>query len=259
MAVNGISGNYYGTEYANNKMPGTADRDFADRINDIAKSAESKDAGNDKEKPVFRWLYSANGSAGEVYKAQGYTLEHPVYRVRSWDAAGNLTEHVIDASQVNPGSCNTYEMYVYAADLKETGKGSFEETVMHAVSARAAAGAGQTALNTWDFSKNINWTETAREMMQSAYDCGDLKGYLEWKKFLGFMRQDIFDSMSKLAGSTTKSEETQSDIVVKPDGSRVLVVTVNIGGMETSMSLEISKPADALNETENQKAANGLT
>ena len=188
MAVNGISGNYYGTEYPNNKTSRTADEDFADRINDIAKSAEPKDAGNDREKPVFRWLYSVDGSTGEVYKTQNYTSEHPVYRVKSWDAAGNLTEYMIDASQVDPRDCNTYEMYAYAADLKETGKGSFEETVLHAATAKAATGAEQKALSTWDFSKSINWVETVQEMMQSAYDYGDLKGYLEWKKFLGFLK-----------------------------------------------------------------------
>ncbi|MCI8338347.1 MAG: hypothetical protein HFH62_06660, partial [Lachnospiraceae bacterium] len=35
---------------------------------------------------------------------------------------------------------------------------------------------------------------------------------------------------------------------VKPDGSRVLVMTMSIGGMETTMSLEISKPTEAPNE-----------
>lgn len=40
---------------------------------------------------------------------------------------------------------------------------------------------------------------------------------------------------------------TDSDIIVKPDGSRVLVVTTNIGGMKTTMSLEISKPTNMLN------------
>lgn len=46
-------------------------------------------------------------------------------------------------------------------------------------------------------------------------------------------------------------EETESraDIIVKPDGSRVLVITISNGGMETTMSLEISKP----NYMENDK------
>ena len=113
------------------------------------------------------------------------------------------------------------------------------------------------------------------------------------KRRVGITQQtsvmDIFNSMSRFAGSITKSEETKntesvsedeknlkenddkvmsdeelekadnqesetkSDIIVKPDGSRVLVVTMSIGGMETTMSMEISKPTDTLNETENQE------
>ena len=45
------------------------------------------------------------------------------------------------------------------------------------------------------------------------------------------------------------TSETDTDIIVKPDGSRVLVVTVHTGGMETTMSLEISKPTDLPNES----------
>ncbi len=50
---------------------------------------------------------------------------------------------------------------------------------------------------------------------------------------------------SKIEGNL--QTETDSDIIVKPDGSRVLVVTTNIGGMKTTMSLEISKPTNMLN------------
>lgn len=45
-----------------------------------------------------------------------------------------------------------------------------------------------------------------------------------------------------------QESETRTDIIVKPDGSRVLVVTMKIGGMETTMSLELSKPTNELNE-----------
>lgn len=56
------------------------------------------------------------------------------------------------------------------------------------------------------------------------------------------------------ADSAGRESETKSDIIVKPDGSRVLVVTVNVGGMETTMSLEISKPTDIVNEAANREA-----
>ncbi|MCI8482880.1 MAG: hypothetical protein HFH41_00905 [Lachnospiraceae bacterium] len=41
---------------------------------------------------------------------------------------------------------------------------------------------------------------------------------------------------------------TDTEIIVKPDGSRVLVMTMHIGSMETTMSMEISKPTDMQND-----------
>lgn len=53
-----------------------------------------------------------------------------------------------------------------------------------------------------------------------------------------------------------EDSESKTDIIVKPDGSRVLVVTMNIGGMETTMSLEISKPTAIQNDSANQTIDN---
>lgn len=50
------------------------------------------------------------------------------------------------------------------------------------------------------------------------------------------------------ASKESQESETNTNIIVKPDGSRVLIVTMNIGGMETTMSLEISKPTEFANE-----------
>ena len=114
--------NHHGYDTANIQREQKAAAGFAKTIDQAGQENAVDQMATDSEKPVFRWLYSANGSTGEVYKAQDYTLEHPVYRIKSWDATGNLTEHVIDVSQVDPKNCNTYEMYAYAANLKETGK-----------------------------------------------------------------------------------------------------------------------------------------
>ncbi len=186
MDVGAIHQNGYSAAGARHRenMVGTG---FAETIGRTAQENAADQIPAGGEKSVFRWLYAADGSTGEVYRAQGDTSEHPIYRVASRDAAGNLTEQIIDVSQVDPNNCSTYEMYAYAAHLKESGKGGFEETVLHAVSARAAAGAEQNALASWDYSKNIDWTKAAEELMQSAYACGDLKGYWEWKKFIGFL------------------------------------------------------------------------
>lgn len=52
--------------------------------------------------------------------------------------------------------------------------------------------------------------------------------------------KELPEEKSDQAGS--RESETKTEIIVKPDGSRVLVTTMSIGGMETTMSLEISKP-----------------
>ena len=56
-----------------------------------------------------------------------------------------------------------------------------------------------------------------------------------------------------------RESETKTEIIAKPDGSRVLVMTMSIGGMETTMSLEISKPTEALNENSEQDTDNNMT
>lgn len=59
-----------------------------------------------------------------------------------------------------------------------------------------------------------------------------------------------YEKMLEEYSASKESQEggTNTNIIVKPDGSRILVVTTNIGGMETTMSLEISGPTEFPNE-----------
>ncbi|MDE7183860.1 MAG: hypothetical protein K2O40_05120 [Lachnospiraceae bacterium] len=66
----------------------------------------------------------------------------------------------------------------------------------------------------------------------------------------------LADKESEMADS--KEAETKTQIIVQPDGSRVLVMTMSIGGMETAMSLEISKPTEAPNENSKQDTDNNM-
>lgn len=49
------------------------------------------------------------------------------------------------------------------------------------------------------------------------------------------------------------SAETDSEIIVKPDGSRVLMITVDVGGTQAVMSLQISEPTNLQNDISKQK------
>ncbi len=74
------------------------------------------------------------------------------------------------------------------------------------------------------------------------------------------MEQEDNDvSDEELKQEDKQESESKTEIIVKPDGSRVLVMTMSIGGMETTMSLEISKPTEAPNENAKQETDNTPT
>lgn len=133
---------------------------------------------------IFSGAELVSGSSVSVYKTQDFDPENPVYKVKIWDQSGNITQRMIDVSKVDPKNCDTAELYAYTADLKESGKGSFEDTVLKAVVARSVKDAESRSV-AWSFSEKFDWVNIVKGIMQSEYRYGDLKGYMEWKKFLG--------------------------------------------------------------------------
>ena len=195
MGINGITADYYPTGYETRKTGKTApENNFA---KEIAGKAQAKGTGaaatlygSDGETgdiAVSSWADVVNGSSTTVYKTKDFDPENPVYKVKTWDAAGNVTERMVDVSKIDPKNCDTVEMYAYTSNLKETGKGDFKETVLKAVMAKAVKNAEQNSSGSWNYATKIDWVETVKDIMQSHYGYGDLKGYLEWKKFLGFL------------------------------------------------------------------------
>ncbi|MDE7253791.1 MAG: hypothetical protein K2O32_12730 [Acetatifactor sp.] len=83
----------------------------------------------------------------------------------------------------------------------------------------------------------------------------NVSGWEDWFKKSGHNDERVLsDEESEQA--VGQESESKTEIIVKPDGSRVLVMTMSIGGMETTMSLEISKPTKAPNETSRQDTDN---
>ena len=146
--------------------------------------------GSDEETgniAIFSNVDVVNNSSITIYKTQDFDPNNPVYKVKTWDNDDNVTERMIDISKVDPKNCDTAEMYVYTANLKESGKGSFEDTVLKAAVAKAVKNAEQRNFGTWSFGAKMNWVDIVKDIMQSEYSYGDLKGYMEWQKFLEFL------------------------------------------------------------------------
>lgn len=132
---------------------------------------------------VFALAEIISGSSVSVYKTSDTNTENPIYKVKIWDKLGNITEQLVDVSKVNPQNCDAIEMYAYTANLKESGKGSFEDTVLKAVVAKTFKD-DEASTGSWSFSSKTDWVKVVSNIMKSVYDYGDLKGYMDWKKFL---------------------------------------------------------------------------
>ncbi len=63
----------------------------------------------------------------------------------------------------------------------------------------------------------------------------------------------------ELKQKAKKETETKTDIMVKADGSRVLVMTVKVGGMETTTGLEISRPTNWQNDCSKEGSDNRMS
>lgn len=133
-------------------------------------------------KPVFRTLYSDTGVNVSVYKAPDFDSEHPIYKVEMQDKDGNITERMVDVSKVNPHNCDSLDFYAYTANLKESGQGNFEDTVLKAAIARAQKDAEENS-KSWDMTESYNWVEIVKQILNSEKDYGDAEGFLNWQNF----------------------------------------------------------------------------
>ena len=191
MNVNGIGAvGYPATGYETRKTERNASGgDFAKQAAEAAQAAAILHGSDEKtgDIAIFSNVDIVNNLSITVYKTQDFDASNPVYKVKTWDKDGNVTERMIDVSKVDPKNCDTAEMYAYTANLKESGKGSFEDTVLKAAVAKAVSNAELRNSGAWSFSTKMNWVDIVKDIMQSEYSYGDLKGYLEWQKFLGLL------------------------------------------------------------------------
>lgn len=193
MAINGIGTTSYPAGYETRRTErNTTSKNFAKQAAEAAQAAGQAIAvlhGADEgsgDIAIFSGAELVSGSSISVYKTQDFDPENPVYKVKIWDKSGNVTERMVDVSKVDPKNCDTAEMYAYTANLKERGKGSFEDTVLKAVVAKSVKDA-ESSSGAWSFSDKVDWVKIVNDIMQSEYRYGDLKGYMEWKKFLSFL------------------------------------------------------------------------
>ncbi len=253
MGVNAIGTNGYPADYKawkterNQTEDNTANTSWTVKAQNhdmVLHGEESEEDG----KAVTAWACVTDHTSMTVYQPKDFDPAHPVYKVKVWDADGNVTERMVDISKVDPGNCDTVDMYAYSAYLSKSGKcpdalTKFMMAHAHYKDMRGESGAG-------NLSDKVDWLEIIEKVMKMQYDAGNLQGYLEYKKFLSVLTEEKEAYGKKGQDGKTEESKTETDVQVKPDGSRALVITRAAGGIVSTSSIELSRPSKLADEPE---------
>ncbi|MDE5910108.1 MAG: hypothetical protein K2H52_15400 [Lachnospiraceae bacterium] len=123
-------------------------------------------------------------SSVTVYKPKDFDPANPIYKVKIWDANGNVTERVVDVSKVDHGNCDEIDMFAYSSHLTDSGKCPSAQSAFMGAKSYYNASNNDNSL----FDKK-NWMGIVKEVMQMQYDAGNLKGYLDYKQFWEFLEK----------------------------------------------------------------------
>ncbi len=74
---------------------------------------------------LFSMGCAATGESGNVYRAENYSEEMPLYLVKGIDENGEEYEQIIDASKINPSNCSFIELMVISVESGNTSSKNF--------------------------------------------------------------------------------------------------------------------------------------
>lgn len=191
MYIDGINSMGYFTGYGLGGVNrSTAGLNFSDVFQKAAATGRTftlhgkADAGTG-EQVVGSFVNVQAGTSSAIYKTEDFDAANPVYHVKTWDMDGNMTERMVDISKINSRSSDDVDMYTYSWHLNNSGQ--YPQAQLRFAAARAY----QQALLGNSFQTGIpattNWVNVVNSLMQTQYNAGNWQGYLDYKKFLGFL------------------------------------------------------------------------
>lgn len=200
---------------------------------------------------IFSVCHAQSGESVNVYRAEDFSEENPIYIVKGTDSNGNEYAEKIDVSKVNPNHCSYKEILALGI---HTGKKS--DSLFFSMSILKDKAANSS------YSEKADYMSMLSELRSDMKTLGNWDGYLRYDKIITDILEycknrktqhvNETDKFNELINTSKEDNEksgeeeskTESEVIVKPDGSRVLITTTRIGGMETVMSLKISEPTE---------------
>lgn len=144
-------------------------------------------AGNQKtmlcSDALMSYASPQTGESVNIYKADNYSTENPIYVLKGLDADGNTFEQEVDASKINPNNCSYNELMVLNVETGHTSPSDY----LHAVAVRNKAG-------TDSYFEATDYISYAKEVMKDMKTLGNWDSYLSYDKWI----QSILSYTSKM-------------------------------------------------------------
>lgn len=112
-----------------------------------------------------------------AYIPKDFDPENPVYKVKVWDKEGNVTERMVDVSEIDPENSDYIDMFAWSSYLECSGKCPGAQS---AFMGSAGDPYEMSDMRHADLFARKNWPERLGAMMQMQYDVGNFTGYLEY-------------------------------------------------------------------------------
>lgn len=228
MGISGIGSQIGVYPSASNATKTTKTGDEVQFPKDVLKCVSS---GNQKtmlcSDALMSYASPQTGESVNIYKAENYTKDNPVYLLKGLDADGNAFEQEVDAGKIDPNHCSYNELMVLNVETGHTSPSDY----LHAVAARDKSG-------TDSFFETGNYIECAKKVMNDMKTVGDYASYLCYDKWI----QSILDY----------AEQTNIDVVSDSD-SDIAGITRYYNGKE------VNYEEDMLHDRKMYDAQTGVT
>lgn len=113
------------------------------------------------------------GESVNIYKAENYSKDNPLYVIKGLDANGNEFEELVDASKIDPKNCSFNELMVMNVETGHTSPSDY----LHAVAVRANADADS-------YFEKADYISYAQKVMEDYKTLGNWDSYLAMDRWI---------------------------------------------------------------------------
>lgn len=207
-------------------------------------------------------LYSGgNGSGLSFYikYAEESTRENPTVVAKGVDEKGREFEQTIYINDIDPRSATVVEMHALEAYLGVDKNGGLSSLPHDPF--RGNMGLYERADFINMFQKSVRDMNTLGKSELADYYRYSLQMYLDFMREKGKNGSVSADASSALAHwqkhmqqgekkpAGAQESKSDSEIITEPDGSRTLMITTQIGDMQTVMNIRLSEPSAFLQDS----------